>query len=66
VNELKGKNIMAMEKADVSKWLETIPEDCTIAISNDGIGITALYDDGTYYGAYLEIGGVPEEADNDI
>jgi hypothetical protein len=54
---------MAENKKDLMEWLSTLPDGTLIGIDDDGLALRAV---GAAPGsAYYEIGGLPEESEDD-
>lgn len=47
---------MAIAKLDIVDWLNTLPDDATVAIDEGGLQLIQL---GTDEEVYLEVGGEP-------
>lgn len=56
---------MAMSVAEVSRWLATLEPGSSVAVSEDGNTLVELDADGDETAAYLEIGGIPDDDDDD-
>lgn len=52
-----------MNKAEVRRWLDTIPDGSSIAIDEGGLSIVEIDASGEQTDAYLEIGMTPAEED---
>lgn len=52
-----------MDKAEVQRWLDTIPDGSSIAIDEGGLSIVEVDASGEQTDAYLEIGMTPSEED---
>ena len=50
-----------IEKSELQAWLDTLSEDADVAIDDGGLTIVEIGDDGEPTEAYLEIGGIPLE-----
>lgn len=53
---------MAMSKIEVARWLETLPADAEVAIDEGGM---CLVEVGTDVEVYCEVGGEPDEDDDE-
>jgi hypothetical protein len=53
---------MAISKAELSKWLDSLPDNASIAVDEDGLSLVELTDAGLG-AAYCEVGGVPLDQD---
>ncbi len=51
-----------MAKREVLDWLNTLPDDCDIAIDDGGLALVVVNRGEWAETAYCEVGGVPEEA----
>jgi hypothetical protein len=49
---------MACTKKDLINWLDTLPEDASVGIDEDGLSLFEIQPMGN--GAYCEVGGMPE------
>lgn len=52
---------MSIDKHDLRRWLDTLPEDAQVGINGGGLTLECVEDPK----AYLEVGGLPEDDDND-
>jgi hypothetical protein len=52
-----------MDKAEVQRWLDTIPDGSSIAIDEGGLSIVEIDASGEQTDAYLEVGMTPAEED---
>lgn len=52
-----------MDKAEVQRWLDTIPDGSSIAIDEGGLCIVEVDASGKQTDAYCEIGMTPAEED---
>lgn len=52
-----------IKAAELKRWLESLSEDADVAIDDGGLAIVELDERGNDTGAYLEIGGIPDESD---
>lgn len=50
-----------MPKKELERWLSTLPEDADVAIDEGGLTIVEVNPDGSQGEAYLEVGMMPEE-----
>lgn len=46
---------------DLKAWIETLDPGNSVAVDDGGLAVVELTPTGIETGAYLEIGGVPEE-----
>lgn len=51
----EGKPTMAMDKAEVMDWLQSVPDGARIAINDDGMALVVVGDEENY----CEVGMVP-------
>jgi hypothetical protein len=56
---------MAINKLELVQWLKTLHDTDLIAVDDGGLTLVALDSGGMDSGAYLEIGGMPDEQDED-
>lgn len=52
---------MAMNKSELIEWLNTLDDDDDVGISDGGLSLVVVGDEG----CYLEVGGVPLDGDED-
>lgn len=52
---------MAMSVGEVREWLETVSKDAEVAVDDGGLTLVVVGNPQIY----CEIGGIPEEVDND-
>lgn len=53
-----------MTKTEVKDWLDSLPDDSDIAIDDGGLALVEVRD-GKETGAYCEVGGTPEDTEDD-
>lgn len=53
-----------MSKQEVLAWVNTVGDDCGIAIDEGGLSLVEIGSDGDETGAYLEVGMTPQEEDD--
>ena len=55
-----------ISKQDLRNWIDSLEDDTIIAIDDDGISLCEIYTcNNEFTGAYLEVGGVPTDEEND-
>ena len=54
-----------ISKKEPQDWLDTVEDDGFVAIDDGGLQLVELDADREETGAYLEVGGTPEEDDED-
>ncbi len=52
---------MSIYKHDLIRWLNTLPEDAHVGIDEGGLTLECVED----VQAYMEVGGMPEDDDED-
>lgn len=55
---------MAVNKEELQKWLDTLPDDALVAIDDGGLILVAYntaddFTDDPTDGPYIEVGGIP-------
>lgn len=54
-----------MDVIEVRRWIATLEDDSNIAVDDGGLCLVELTPDGQATGAYLEIGGVPDNQEDE-
>lgn len=54
-----------IEKIELEEWLRTLYSTDLVAVDEGGLTLVAIGSDEKETGAYLEIGGVPEEEEEE-
>lgn len=52
-----------MGKKEIQAWLDTLPDDSSVAIDEGGLSLVEIDGEGMETEAYLEIGMTPREED---
>lgn len=55
---------MALSVTDLKAWIETLGPENAVAVDDGGLTLVEIAPNGEETGAYLELGGIPEDHPN--